>query len=124
MRIETDGFKETAAKIAAKREAVEVAVGDGQEEFAEELKDEVQKTAPVRTGNYRDDWEVEEVDGNYYLVNDVDYARYLVFPNSKFVGSAKADQPGKGILHNVRGIVYSRRNRYKAKVVAKIKSIL
>ena len=124
MDIDVYGTERTVAGMRASRAAVEIAVGDGQEKFAEEMKKEVQKTAPVDTGDYRDDWEVKEKKGTWYLVNTMPYAKHLVFPNSNFVGSTKADDPGRGILHNVRGIVHSRKTRYKAVITSKVKTAL
>lgn len=111
------------AHIKAQTVAIEVAMNDYEEEFGKVLLDEVQKTAPVDTGTYRDGWHLEENKGDMYLVNDVDYARYIVYPNRKMVNSPYADDPTRGILHNVRGIVYSKRTRFKAGVVARLRSI-
>lgn len=75
-------------------------------EVAEELKDEIQKTAPYDTGEYHDSWSIEEIsEDTVFLVNDADHAPHVVFPNPVMQGVSTADDPAAGILHNVRRIV-------------------
>lgn len=90
-------------------------------EFAEEVKEEIETTAPVDTGEYRDSWRIEEVRENeVWLVSDAEHGKYIVFPNANFVGHPNADDPGRGIYHNIRGIIKKKRSEFEATVAAKM----
>lgn len=124
IRFEVENMKETQSKMAAVTSRITQAVKGGQEDEAEELFDEIVKTSPVDTGDYQDAWEMEEQGDTILLINDEDHAQYLVFPNQRQVGSAKADDPARGIQHNVRGIIKKHEGTFRSKIASRIKSVL
>lgn len=74
-------------------------------EKAREVKADLEDTAPVDTGEYRDSWYVFPAKRNeVWVLNEADHTQYVMLPNSNFVGKAGADVPSQGILHNVKGI--------------------
>lgn len=97
---------------------------EGINEFARELKEEIEKTAPVDTGRYKDSWEMEQKDDGVIIYNTTEYGKYLVFPNQQMRGVPSADDPGRGILHNVRGIVFKNRDTFRDKLKKKVKNFL
>lgn len=103
------------AKLMAQFAALE-AIADNAAEahldaFADSLLNEIQQTAPVDTGTYRDDWSKDKKSSNeIWLTNDISYGPYLVFPNSRMTRASGADS--QGILHNVRGIVHSHGSQF------------
>lgn len=123
-RVEVQGEAEVLRSLKTADAAVSKAVREVQKDNAEEVKERIEETAPVRTGDYRDDWELKEKGGVYYLKNTIKYAPYLVYPNSRFVGSGAADDPGRGILHNVRGIVHEQREKYKKSMIKDVRKTL
>jgi len=74
-------------------------------ETAREVREDLEKTAPVDSGEYRDSWYVFQVaEDEVWVLNEADHAKFVMLPNSKMVGSNKADLPSSGILHNVKGV--------------------
>lgn len=123
-RVEVQGEAEVLRSLKTADAAVSNAVKEVQKDNAEEIKKRIEDTAPVRTGRYRDDWELKEKGGVHYLKNTISYAPYLVYPNGRFVGSAAADDPSRGILHNVRGIVHEQREKYKKSMIKDVRKTL
>lgn len=98
---------------------------EGGEEAAQKMLREIKATAPKDTGEYRNNWRIERdrgEDDEIYIVNDTRHGPYLVFPNSKMVGSPHADDPSQGIVHNVRGIVHKHRQSAHQAFVQKLKA--
>jgi len=125
MRIEVENGRQVRYDMARAEKIITQEVQDDAiGEFADDLKEEIVRTAPVRTGTYARSWEVVEVDDGYLIVNDTPYGKYLVFPNSRMVGSRKADDPGRGVLHNVRGIAFRERSTFRDKIKNKIRGLL
>lgn len=122
------GFDETQSAIDGMTGNVVAATEAGGMEEAEELLDKIKETAPVETGEYKNDWHIEkrpeDPRGDIFIVNTTEHGPYLVYPNSKMVGSEKADVPSQGIMHNVRGIVARHRKGYKDRVAEFIKDAL
>ena len=117
MTIEVQNADEVNMDLAeADRSLTQRIQGQSMEDFAEELKDEFIETSPVRTGEYQSSWDMREEDDGYVIYNDADHAIYLVLPNQNMVGSSKADDPGRGITHDVRGIVFRRRRDFKESI--------
>lgn len=72
---------------------------------AREIKGDIQDTAPVDSGDYRDGWYIYPAKKNeVWILNSVEHTQFVMLPNSKFVGKSDADVPSQGILHNVKGV--------------------
>lgn len=74
-------------------------------ETAREVKEDLEDTSPYDTGEYENSWYIypaknEEV----WILNEADHAPFVMLPNSKMVGSDKADLPTSGVLHNAEGV--------------------
>ncbi len=77
-------------------------------ETAEEIKSDLEDSSPVDSGEYRDSWYIFEVaEDEVWILNEADHAKYVMLPNSKMVGSSKADLPAQGVLHNAKGVAKS-----------------
>ena len=127
MQLIVENGHEVKADLAQADRDLTLAVRDeATQEFAEELKEKLEVTSPVYSGTYKSNWELEEAeDGDGWLItNDTPYARYLVFPNTVMQGSPRADDPGRGILHNVRGYVFEERRGLRNKARVKIRRLI
>lgn len=72
---------------------------------AEDIKRDLEKTAPVDTGEYKSSWYIMQVaDDEVWVLNEADHAKYVMLPNQRMVNSSKADLPASGVLHDVKGI--------------------
>lgn len=121
--VDTQGFDSTIKKLGGSSAIVFAEAKDTQRDVAGELKDELVRTSPEDTGTYKGNWHIREESDAVYIVNDTPYWPYLVLPNSKFQGSPSADDPGRGIIHNVRGIVHKYRAQYEAGLINKLKNL-
>lgn len=109
MDAEINGFEEARNNLESLASASPGKANDALKEFAEDTKRELQSTSPVDTGEYKASWELIEVaEDEVWLVNTAPHAKYVAFPNAQMVGVTSADDPARGILHNVRGIVHQR----------------
>jgi hypothetical protein len=86
--------------------AAEGKANEALREVAEDVQDDLEDTSPVDTGEYQDSWygPVEVAEDEVWILNEADHAKFVMLPNSKMVGSSKADLPSAGILHNVKGV--------------------
>lgn len=117
-----EGIKDDMTKFVNETKGV---ANEALVEFAKECKDEIESTAPVDTGEYRDSWYIIQAKENLvYLVNNAEHGKYVVFPNSAMVGSPSADLPSQGILHNVRGIIHEKKSEYEASFIQKLRNKL
>lgn len=115
----------TQEQFEAAAEASKGNANDALREFAEEVRDEFEETSPVDTGEYKSSWFIIEADDNLvYIVNSANHAKYLVFPNSHFMGNPGADVPSRGIYHNVRGIVHQKKSEWEASLLGKLRNKL
>lgn len=74
-------------------------------ETARGVKTDLEKSSPVDTGEYRDSWYIYSVSYNeVWVLDSADHAQYVMLPNQRMVGSANADLPSQGILHDVKGV--------------------
>jgi hypothetical protein len=81
-------------------------------EAGKDVKDELENTSPVDTGEYKQSWYMMQVaEDEVWILNEADHAKYVMLPNQKMVNSGKADLPASGILHDVKGVA---RNHQKA----------
>lgn len=99
-------------------------VNEALRETAEEVKDDLEDSSPVDTGDYQAGWyifplEEEEV----WILNEVEHAQYVMLPNSKMVGSPEADLPASGILHNVKGRAKTHSDSYRQSLIDKLEDM-
>lgn len=74
-------------------------------ETAQEVKADLEESSPVDTGKYQRSWYIFQVDYNeVWILNETEHAKFVMLPNAKMVGSAEADLPAQGVLHNVKGV--------------------
>jgi hypothetical protein len=126
LKIEIVNLASAKSRLRGAASKISGGVFDGQEEVAEDIFDEVKRTSPVRSGTYKSNWDMIEDESKnvIFLHNDTKYAKYLVYPNTRMVGSPRADDPTRGIIHNVRGIVQKHKSGYSDKVSDKVSSIM
>lgn len=75
---------------------------------AENVKEDLEKTSPVDTGEYQASWYTMQVaEDEVWILNEADHAKYVMLPNQNMVNSSKADLPASGILHDVKGVAKS-----------------
>lgn len=121
------GMKDTLDGIDDKTNDAILATVQGGREHAEHLLRKIQMTAPVDSGEYRDDWRIETdkgADDEIHIVNSTDHGPFLVFPNTRMIGSTRADDPARGIIHNVRGIVFSEQKNFRESIIQKLKQLV
>ena len=93
-------------------------------EVAEEVKEDLEDTSPVDDGVYVDSWYIYEAkEDEVWILNSAEHAKFVMFPNSKMVGSNKADLPAQGILHNVEGIAKSHNKNLMQAISEKIQEL-
>lgn len=74
-------------------------------EAGNEIKDELENTSPVDSGEYQSSWYMMQVaEDEVWILNEADHAKYVMLPNQVMVNSPKADLPASGILHDVKGV--------------------
>lgn len=113
--IEVNGALDVVDDIDDVIDGADDDVDEAVKSFGEDLLEQFIQTSPVDTGYYRSNWEFEKPkDRVVKLVNRTDYAPYLTQPNSQMVGAEGAD--ARGILHNVRGMAFSRKSEFRARV--------
>lgn len=94
-------------------------------ETAEDMKSDLEDSSPVDTGEYQDSWYIFPVDeGEVWILNEADHAKYVMLPNSKMVGSSKADLPGSGVLHNVKGRARRHSGSYRQSLIENIEEMM
>lgn len=125
---EVSGFDETQGSLDSATDTIVASTKEGTRAYAEFLLKRIQETAPVETGEYKNDWRIEQrmIEGDKVtvIVNTTDHGPYLVFPNQTMVGSESADDPARGIIHNVRGIVKDAENDYEDSMIDILKDLL
>lgn len=124
MRVEIENVQEVRLAMLNAESRVASAVRDVQDDYADDIKSELVRTSPVKTGKYKGNWDTETDDDVRYVKNDTEYGKYLVYPNQKMVGSPKADKPGEGIIHNVRGTVHRMKAEYSKDMIKRVRSVL
>lgn len=94
-------------------------------ETAEEVKADLEDTSPVDTGEYKKSWYILNVDyDEVWILNEKDYAKYVMMPNSQMVGSSSADLSSQGILHNAKGVARSHSDSLSLNLAEKLENMM
>lgn len=89
-------------------------VNEALRETAEEVKADLEATSPVDTGEYQGSWYIFPVEeGEVWILNEADHAKFVMLPNTQMIGSPHADLPGSGVLHNVKGRAKRHKEAYR-----------
>jgi hypothetical protein len=100
-------------------------VNNALRETAEEVKDDLEDTSPVDTGEYQDSWYIAPIAENeVWILNEAGHAPYVMLPNSKMIGSSKADLPASGVLHNVKGVARKHSDNYRGNVIDQLQEMI
>lgn len=92
---------------------------------AEEVKDEIEETAPVDTGEYQNSWYILQVaEDEVWVLNSAEHAKFVMLPNQVMVNSSKADLPASGILHNVEGIAKGHQKKLNMNFAEQLKGMI
>lgn len=92
---------------------------------AQEVKDDLEKTSPVDTGEYQSSWYIFQADyDEVWVLDEADHAKFVMLPNSRMVGSPSADLPSQGILHNVKGVAKSHQKGLNLNMAGKLKEMI
>ena len=124
VRFEVQNAEQVQLQMLAQEKAVEKAVEQVQQNYRDEVKETLEETSPVRTGKYKGNWRTDQEGETYYVWNPTEYAKYLVWPNQRMVGSDKADKPGAGIIHNVRGRIKTMQKKYEKSMISRVSAIV
>lgn len=94
-------------------------------ETARKVKSDLENTSPVDTGEYSQSWYIMQVDyDEVWILNEAEHARHVMLPNSKMVGSAQADLPAQGILHNVKGVARKHKQSLNSDVAEQLRKMI
>jgi len=119
-----DDPEDLANKLSSSGITLKSEVNDALMETAEEIKAEIEETAPVDTGAYEGSWYIEPIAEDEVWVlssgDEAEHNKYLMLPNQNFVGSSGADLPAQGIYHNVEGIAKRHQKQMNTSVADKI----
>lgn len=100
-------------------------VNEALREAAEEVKEDLEDTSPVDTGDYQSGWYIFPVENEeVWILNDVEHAQFVMLPNAKMVGSNEADLPASGVLHNVKGVAKSNSDDYRQGLIEKLEEMI
>lgn len=98
---------------------------DALKKTAVEVKEDLEDTSPVDTGEYQDSWYIAEVaEDEVWILNGAEHAQFVMLPNSKMVGAANADLPGSGVLHNVEGVARSHKEGVRSNLAQEIQEMM
>jgi hypothetical protein len=104
--------------VARKRSAVAL------RETAEKVKADLEKTSPVDSGQYQSSWYIQPIDQDeIWILNEADHAKFVMLPNTKMIGSNKADLPAQGILHNVKGVARKHSDTNRENLVEQLRDM-
>lgn len=91
----------------------------------EEVQEELESTSPVDTGEYQASWYMMQVaEDEVWILNEADHAKYVMLPNQVMVNSTKADLPGSGILHDVKGVAKSKQKSLNLNFADELKKMI
>lgn len=91
---------------------------------AHEVKEDLEATSPVDTGEYQGSWYVYPVQyDEVWVLNSANHARFVMLPNSRMVNSASADLPSQGILHNVKGVARGHQSGLRLNMIREFRSL-
>lgn len=100
-------------------------VNEALRETAEEVKEDLEKSSPVETGEYQSSWYIYPVENEeVWVLNEADHAKFVMLPNSKMVNASGADLPASGVLHNVKGRAREHSDRYKQNVIDQLQEMI
>jgi hypothetical protein len=103
-----DSPDEIAERLTALGTQSQTRANEALVEAGKEIKDELENTSPVDTGEYQSSWYMMQVDEDeVWILNEADHAKFVMLPNQVMVNSPKADLPASGILHDVKGVAKS-----------------
>ena len=92
---------------------------------AEEVKQDLQDTSPVDTGEYQNSWYIMPIDYNeVWILNEADHAKYVMLPNRQMIGVANADFPAQGILHAVKSRAKQHSDSYRGNMVEELQDMI
>lgn len=99
-------------------------VNEALRETAEDVKENLEKTSPVDSGEYQDSWYIAPIaEDEVWVLNEAEHAPYVMLPNSKMIGSSEADLPAQGILHNVKGVARQHMDDHRGNIMEKIEQM-
>ncbi len=94
-------------------------------ETAQEVKEDLQDTSPVDTGEYQESWYIQPVSNNeVWVLNGADHAKFVMLPNRQMIGVANADFPSQGILHAVKSRAKQHSDSYRGNMVEQLKDMV
>lgn len=120
-----DSPEDMQKRLGAINQAARQRTNDALMETARDIKDDLEKTSPVDTGEYQKSWYIFPVDYNeVWILNEADHAKYVILPNSKMVNSSSADLPSQGILHNIKGVAKGHQSSLQMNMADEFKDLI
>ena len=92
---------------------------------AEEVKEDLEDTSPVDTGEYQNSWYIMSVDYNeIWILNEADHAKFVMLPNTQMINATGADFPAQGILHGVKSRARQHSDSYRGNMIEELQDMI
>ncbi len=92
---------------------------------AEEIKEDLEDTSPVDTGEYQESWYIQPIaNDEIWILNSADHAKFVMLPNRQMIGVASADFPSQGILHAVKSRAKQHSDSYRGNMVEELQDMI
>lgn len=99
-------------------------VNNGLRQTAEEVKEDLEESSPVDSGEYQKSWYILPVDNDeVWILNEAEHAQYVMLPNTQMINASGADLPAQGILHNVKGRAKQHNDSLKQNVIQELQDL-
>lgn len=119
-----DGPEGVQDRLTSIANAADARANAALRETAQEVKEDLEDTSPVDTGEYQSSWYIYEVaQDEVWILNEADHAKYVMLPNSRMVGSSSADLPGQGVLHNVKGVARKHSDAHRENMLEQLRDM-
>lgn len=95
---------------------------------AEDIKKDIEDTAPVDSGAYKSSWYVQPISEEEVWVlsasDEAPHNQYLMLPNENFVGSSRADRPASGVYHDVVAVAQNHQKNFRGNLAQQIQNLI
>lgn len=115
-----DSPDDMAQKLMGLGSSAESSVNDGLMKAAQEMKIEIEKEAPVDTGDFEGSWYIEPIsEGEVWILSNsrkAPHNQYIMLPNTRFQGHPNADNPATGVYFDVVAVAKGNRKNILSSV--------
>lgn len=94
-------------------------------ETASEVKDDLEETSPVDSGEYQSSWYIVPIEyDEVWILNEAEHAKFVMLPNTQMINASGADLPAQGILHNVKGVARRHSSDYRQNLIQELQEMI